>query len=329
MLSTVSAMPAVPANPLFVPRTVLEPPGPDDNPSDSGPATPPKRPPPPTPVNTCNRFSSNNLQQDAHAAKRAHVAYYGYRYYDPLTGRWPSRDPIGEKGGLNLYGFVGNSECNRVDLLGLDGISLVFDMTDIRGPFSQKMIHIKKLQDIEVTLKKIPDCDCVEYLTIITHGRQGEIATDTTDSKDPKFLSTNTNKEISDQGLQYLIYESFLRKKYDKTDREIHDLMKDRWQDIDERLAPIRLLRRMGSYMCDGGRVTIQACNAGIGKKGREFKNYLQNFFPRQTLDDLPQTYVLSLFGIPFDIPFHQGDADMDGEPFMGGGNLLGPAFGY
>ena len=24
--------------------------------------------------------------------------YYGYRYYDPVTGRWPSRDPIGEAG---------------------------------------------------------------------------------------------------------------------------------------------------------------------------------------------------------------------------------------
>jgi len=24
------------------------------------------------------------------------VAYYGYRYYDPVTGRWPSRDPIHE-----------------------------------------------------------------------------------------------------------------------------------------------------------------------------------------------------------------------------------------
>ena len=32
--------------------------------------------------------------------------YYGYRFYDPLTGRWPSRDPIGEDGGINLYGFV-------------------------------------------------------------------------------------------------------------------------------------------------------------------------------------------------------------------------------
>ena len=44
--------------------------------------------------------------------------YYGYRWYGSLDGRWPSRDPIGEKGGNNLYGFVGNDGVNRVDLLG-------------------------------------------------------------------------------------------------------------------------------------------------------------------------------------------------------------------
>jgi RHS repeat-associated protein len=44
--------------------------------------------------------------------------YYGYRYYDPLTGRWPSRDPIGELGGVNLYGFVGNDGVNSWDVLG-------------------------------------------------------------------------------------------------------------------------------------------------------------------------------------------------------------------
>ena len=47
------------------------------------------------------------------------MAYYGYRYYDPQTGRWPSRDPIGERGGMNLYGFVGNDAVNRWDYLGL------------------------------------------------------------------------------------------------------------------------------------------------------------------------------------------------------------------
>ena len=47
------------------------------------------------------------------------LLYYGYRWYDPLTGRWPSRDPIGEKGGENLYAFVGNDGVGKADLLGL------------------------------------------------------------------------------------------------------------------------------------------------------------------------------------------------------------------
>ncbi|MCC5788863.1 MAG: RHS repeat-associated core domain-containing protein [Opitutales bacterium] len=44
---------------------------------------------------------------------------YGFRYYDPETGRWPSRDPIGERGGLNLYAMVGNNPVNAWDVLGL------------------------------------------------------------------------------------------------------------------------------------------------------------------------------------------------------------------
>ena len=39
--------------------------------------------------------------------------------YDPEQGRWLSRDPIGEDGGLNLYGYVGNDPLNWVDPLGL------------------------------------------------------------------------------------------------------------------------------------------------------------------------------------------------------------------
>lgn len=47
------------------------------------------------------------------------MAYYGFRYYDAVTGRWPSRDPIQEKGGLNLYAFVGNNPINEWDYLGM------------------------------------------------------------------------------------------------------------------------------------------------------------------------------------------------------------------
>jgi RHS repeat-associated protein len=44
--------------------------------------------------------------------------YYGYRYYDPVTGRWPSRDPIEESGGVNLYGFIMNNPIIYHDYLG-------------------------------------------------------------------------------------------------------------------------------------------------------------------------------------------------------------------
>ncbi len=45
--------------------------------------------------------------------------YYGYRYYDPVTGRWIKRDPIEEEGGLNVYGFIENGGVNSYDFLGL------------------------------------------------------------------------------------------------------------------------------------------------------------------------------------------------------------------
>ena len=38
---------------------------------------------------------------------------------EPSPGRWLSRDPIGERGGPNIYGFIRNNPENRIDYLGL------------------------------------------------------------------------------------------------------------------------------------------------------------------------------------------------------------------
>ncbi|MCH2039483.1 MAG: RHS repeat-associated core domain-containing protein [Saccharospirillaceae bacterium] len=41
---------------------------------------------------------------------------FGYRDYDPETGRWTARDPIGFAGGdTNLYGYVLSDPINLVD----------------------------------------------------------------------------------------------------------------------------------------------------------------------------------------------------------------------
>jgi len=44
---------------------------------------------------------------------------YEYRMYTRELGRWLSRDPIEEKGGLNIYGFANNAPINLLDYIGL------------------------------------------------------------------------------------------------------------------------------------------------------------------------------------------------------------------
>ncbi|MBI4664768.1 MAG: hypothetical protein HY735_38760 [Verrucomicrobia bacterium] len=59
-----------------------------------------------------------------YSSKEAHelsgLVDFGRRFYDPSLQRWLNHDPLGEAGGINLYGFVGNDPVNRVDPLGLD-----------------------------------------------------------------------------------------------------------------------------------------------------------------------------------------------------------------
>ena len=102
-------------------------PGPDDSDPGSGPFQAPALPRPPRPRNPSNSMASNRLRRKSPDAGTVHVTDYLYRYMDPLTGRWKSRDPIGERGGVNLYGFVINSGINLIDSVGL---SVSSDMDD-------------------------------------------------------------------------------------------------------------------------------------------------------------------------------------------------------
>ncbi len=73
-------------------------------------------------------YSSDAVQADLAEAPRfstklfdkvSGLYYFGYRWYDPVTGRWLSRDPLGEQGGLNLYAYCQNDPINQTDPLGL------------------------------------------------------------------------------------------------------------------------------------------------------------------------------------------------------------------
>jgi hypothetical protein len=43
---------------------------------------------------------------------------YGFRYYNPVSQRWLNRDPIGERGGINLYRFTRNNPVKYIDKYG-------------------------------------------------------------------------------------------------------------------------------------------------------------------------------------------------------------------
>jgi RHS repeat-associated protein len=51
------------------------------------------------------------------------TAPFGYRDYDPNTGRWTAKDPIGFAGGdTDLFGYCFNNPVNAIDPLGLIGV---------------------------------------------------------------------------------------------------------------------------------------------------------------------------------------------------------------
>nr|WP_321349312.1 RHS repeat-associated core domain-containing protein [uncultured Methanoregula sp.] len=58
-----------------------------------------------------SRFKFSSKERDA----SADVYYFGFRFYDPNLQRWLNRDPIGEKGDINLYRFVGNNPITTFD----------------------------------------------------------------------------------------------------------------------------------------------------------------------------------------------------------------------
>lgn len=64
--------------------------------------------------------------------------YFGYRFYNADLHRWLNRDPLGEKGGINLYGYVSNNPSGLIDPCGLDVYHLIlcgppFDALPLAG----------------------------------------------------------------------------------------------------------------------------------------------------------------------------------------------------
>ena len=76
--------------------------------------------------------------------------YYRARYYDPSTGRFLNEDPTGFKGGINLYGCVGNDPINKTDPDGTGFVDCLKALADLA----------RATANLEKDLRNIPKGAC-------------------------------------------------------------------------------------------------------------------------------------------------------------------------
>ncbi|MCK4542700.1 MAG: RHS domain-containing protein [Spirochaetales bacterium] len=85
------------------------------------------------------------------------LLYNFNRYYDPKTGRYLREDPIGTRGGVNLFSYVLNNPLNRIDSTGLCAIACcencVTKYVDKNKPTGKKDTEEQKYWDVRIGVK--------------------------------------------------------------------------------------------------------------------------------------------------------------------------------
>ena len=86
--------------------------------------------------------------------------YYGKRYYSPALRRWLTRDPIGEVGGVNLYGFCENRPIHFHDEIGC--IAVKYVAWQDNGWFvklfsgeAMSLIEVSSAEEIPIVIKTL------------------------------------------------------------------------------------------------------------------------------------------------------------------------------
>ena len=180
------------------------------------------------------RFSSEYFDSETN------LTYYNYRYYSSALGRWFSRDPVAEKGGYNLYGFVNNNVINTYDKWGLFVICPPPPMT---GPVLLTPEDVKPLTDYfkeYLNMRKANTIGADKYFHCLAHCNLARAT-----SKD-FAKKMGRAREVSDNLLPYLL--SGLR-------GEVSESLKKGLADSKEDLAA-----NNAGINCDCNKTCVECC---------------------------------------------------------------------
>ena len=213
------------------------------------------------------------------------LRYYGYRWYGAKDGRWLGKDPIGEEGGTNLYGMLGNRLIGQIDVLGrksgfkfgIGGFvktpfpktpkpdeNIIVDISPtlegIGKDLLTEAISFRSFQDalalIEARKNK---CKCLKNISIFSHGGSGIIYT----------KGDEGGAGITPEGVGRINRGNA----FTADDQIIRDI-----------------LTRLKRALCPDGRIVFHACHAGSHEEGLKLEQELSKFFGFPI--DLPERFV-------------------------------------
>ena len=198
-----------------------------------------------------HQFSTKQLDSESG------LHYYGYRFYDSSNGRFVGRDPIQERGGVNLYGFTANNGISHVDFLGMavrhydipmggdaidfidhyyDGNGREFkpDMEIIESTFSSEISQVKEkiakaaYEEANLTATLCPDYDYDEVLKSFDSLRGQKISVNATFRNDS--LGFTMGKTTFFWGYEINVYVDCCSKKWSYEGQAFYSI-NDRFED--------------------------------------------------------------------------------------------------
>jgi RHS repeat-associated protein len=211
--------------------------------------------------------------------------YFRARWYDPVTGRWLSPDPIGINGGLNQYVFCANNPVNFIDPLGM--ATADYDFVDPKSfTWGERMmqprniVYVKTAQDIINDLQtRAKNGESISGITISNHGGGSGSA----NFGDINFLLglDNAADSSSDCGKKH------------RSDKYAKDA-----------IAARNFFNQLGSFMADDGELTLVMCGAGAGDSGKGMQKRLSELLGgNRSVTAFPGGCGY-FFGVPMPAPF-------------------------